>query len=100
MITNVPFRPLVKLHRTTDPEPIRWNLTFLVSRVDLNIARFILFPETHTGSQGAKMKPQLIISRWLFATAALSLLAACLFWAPGSTATTKPSAPATQDDKG
>ena len=46
------------------------------------------------------MKRQSIISRWLFATAALSLLAACLFWAAGSTATTNSPDVAKQDDKG
>ena len=46
------------------------------------------------------MKRQSIISRSLIGAAALWMLAACLFWAPGSTAINKPPAPATQDEKG
>src|SRR5437660_1451645 len=46
------------------------------------------------------MKRHSIISRSLISSAALLLLAACLFWVPGSTATTQPQAPATQDEKG
>ncbi len=46
------------------------------------------------------MKRQSIISRSLISAAALWLLAACLFWAPGSTAITKSPTPAGQDEKG
>src|SRR6266498_1492187 len=46
------------------------------------------------------MKRHSIISRSLISSAALLLLAACLFWAQGSTAITKSPAPTNQDEKG